>query len=705
MTHKILLVEDSPTQAARLKHELEQQGLTVIQANNGKQGLAVARQQRPDVILSDILMPVMDGFQLCKNLRQDPELHTIPVILLTATFEPGADQEFALRLGADAYVDKKITPNELVSCIAQVINNRYTPSAPPSGVPVDDQIFQDQHRERLQNQLVLEAAKLEQANEALLQSEASFRLLFTNHPHPMWVYDLKTLRFLEVNNAAVENYGYSRDEFLGMRIADIRPAEDVERLRQDLAQKRPALQASNQWRHRFKNGRIIDVEITSHLIEFDGRQAALVVAQDVTKRVQAERALKESEAKYQDLYHNAPDMYASVDAQSATLIECNQTLVRVTGYSRAELIGRSIFDIYHPDCHPQVEKAFRRFVETGTVPETELQLKRKDGSKIDVSLTVSAVRDEQGNILYSRSSWRDITDRKQVEEEKERFVALVENSNEFIGLATPAGQPIYLNPAGRKLVGLNSLEDLQELSISDFYPDSLQARLYHEALPQALETGLWRGEIQIRNFATDELIDVEQTIFPIYDPNTGEVSWLPTVMRDIRERKQNEAALRESEERFRATFEQAAVGIAHVAPDGRWLRVNQRLCDIVGYSRKELSALTFQDITHPEDLETDLENVQQVLANEISSYDMEKRYIRKDGSPIWINLTVSLVREADGAPKYFIAVIEDIAHRKQTEAMLARRREELRHSNQELQQFAYVVSHDLQEPLRMVWPG
>ena len=125
--------------------------------------------------------------------------------------------------------------------------------------------------------------------------------------------------------------------------------------------------------------------------------------------------------------------------------------------------------------------------------------------------------------------------------------------------------------------------------------------------------------------------------------------------------------LQENEERFRATFEQAAVGIAHVAPDGRWLRVNQKLCDIVGYSREELLQKTFQDITYPEDLDASMEYVRQVLAGEIPTYSMEKRYIRKDGSLVWINLTVSIVRNASGDPAYFIAVIEDITKRKQAE--------------------------------------
>ncbi|MBO3462698.1 PAS domain S-box protein [Aetokthonos hydrillicola Thurmond2011] len=140
----------------------------------------------------------------------------------------------------------------------------------------------------------------------------------------------------------------------------------------------------------------------------------------------------------------------------------------------------------------------------------------------------------------------------------------------------------------------------------------------------------------------------------------------------LAERKQAELALRESEQRFRRTFEQAAVGMSHVSLNGRFIRINQRFCDIAGYTQAELETLSFQDITHPDDLATDLANLQKLLAGEIQTYSMEKRYIRKDSSIVWINLTVSLVRYQSGEPKYFIAVIEDITDRKHAEQEILR---------------------------------
>ncbi|CAM4329975.1 diguanylate cyclase [Deinococcus marmoris] len=150
-----------------------------------------------------------------------------------------------------------------------------------------------------------------------------------------------------------------------------------------------------------------------------------------------------------------------------------------------------------------------------------------------------------------------------------------------------------------------------------------------------------------------------------------------TVVRDVSEQRQAEQALRDSEERFRTTFDQAAVGIAHIELDGHWLSVNEKLCEIVGYTPAELVQLTFQDITHPDDLEADLAFVGQLLRGEIRTYSLHKRYLRKGGAQIWINLTVSLVRTEDGSPRYFISVIEDIGDIKAAEAALRSARDEL----------------------------
>jgi PAS domain S-box-containing protein len=144
-----------------------------------------------------------------------------------------------------------------------------------------------------------------------------------------------------------------------------------------------------------------------------------------------------------------------------------------------------------------------------------------------------------------------------------------------------------------------------------------------------------------------------------------------TRVRDVTQRQRRSLDLREATERFRLAFEGAPIGMALVGPDGRWLQVNPAVCRIVGYSADELFKKTFQDITHPDDLEADLTQMYQVLAGEISSYSMEKRYFHADGHVVWANLSVSLVREATGEPRYFISQIEDVSERRRAAAELA----------------------------------
>jgi PAS domain S-box-containing protein len=160
------------------------------------------------------------------------------------------------------------------------------------------------------------------------------------------------------------------------------------------------------------------------------------------------------------------------------------------------------------------------------------------------------------------------------------------------------------------------------------------------------------------------------TLAPMPKAGTDGEARFSYVAADVTERRAAAAALAESEARLRSTFEQAAVGIAHVALDGGWLMVNQRLCAMFGYSEAELRALRFQDVTHPDDLAEDLENVNRLVAGAASTYAMEKRYQRKDGRLFWGQLTVSLLRDAEGRPEHFISVVEDITARKVAEQAL-----------------------------------
>lgn len=180
----------------------------------------------------------------------------------------------------------------------------------------------------------------------------------------------------------------------------------------------------------------------------------------------------------------------------------------------------------------------------------------------------------------------------------------------------------------------------------------------------------------------------------VYSDEEGQAVRLVGTVQDITERKVAEELLRENQELFRSAFDHAAIGMALVSTDGRWLQVNSSLCKIVGYSEQELLAMTFQAITHPDDLAADLNHLHQVLAGEIRSYQMEKRYYHKMGHLVWVLLSVSLVRDAQGNPHYFISQIQDITERKRAEEALRVSEEQFRTMANSIPQLAWMANAD-----------
>ncbi|MEH1820240.1 MAG: PAS domain S-box protein [Nostoc sp.] len=193
---------------------------------------------------------------------------------------------------------------------------------------------------------------------------------------------------------------------------------------------------------------------------------------------------------------------------------------------------------------------------------------------------------------------------------------------------------------------------------------------FEQQLQRVLETGEPLLNVEISGETRERPERYRYWLGNYYPVNNamGETVGIGIILADVTVAKQTEVALREGEERFRAMFDQAAVGITLVALDGLFIQVNPAFCEITGYSHEELIQINFQEITHPDDLAVDWENARRVLAKEISGYSLEKRYIRKDGSIVWVNLTSSVVWDANGQPNYALGIVEDISERKRVEA-------------------------------------
>ncbi len=254
----------------------------------------------------------------------------------------------------------------------------------------------------------------QRAKKTLRGSPENLGILFENHPVPMWIYDVESLAFLEVNDAAVEKYGYSRAEFKKMTIKDIRPKADVGRLVANVQQARPALQHSGNWRHLLKSGRVIDVEITSHTLKFNGREAVLVIVEDITERKRAEQALHESEERYSALFNNAPFASALTRLPEGITVSVNDAFVKLFEFSREELIGKTSLDLGISDAESRAHVAAELKLH-GSIHNFECLRTTRSGAMRTISLNVDRV--EIGGQSFVISTILDITERKQAERE------------------------------------------------------------------------------------------------------------------------------------------------------------------------------------------------------------------------------------------------------------------------------------------------
>jgi PAS domain S-box-containing protein len=451
-----------------------------------------------------------------------------------------------------------------------------------------------------------------------------------------------------------------------------------------------------------RNYHIFDLPFT----DSDSSPLILEMGIDITERKQAEEQLRAVSAYARSLIEASLDPLVTI-SPAGKITDVNLATEEATGIPRERLIGSDFSDYFtEPD---KAREGYQQVLAQGFVRDYSLALRHVSGRIMDVLYNASTYKNGGGEVQGVFAAARDITERKRAEEAlKQAHDELEQKVAERTAELTLANVQLQLEVEERRrtegallqnqarfkafmrhLPGVAFIRDRQgrylfanEAWEKAFYPARKDwfGKTIEQIWPPELadwfkekDEKVLADKTAVQYFASIEQQDGLHNWlchqFPIMDESGG-VLLVGGVGIDITEQKRAEEELRESEERFRATFEQAAVGLALVGPDLKWLRVNQKLCDIVGYSREELLGGTFQEITYAEDLEPNLHLVRQLRAGEIQTYGMEKRYVRKDGSLVWINLTVSMVREPSGEPKYSIAVIEDITARKQAEAEL-----------------------------------
>jgi PAS domain S-box-containing protein len=395
-------------------------------------------------------------------------------------------------------------------------------------------------------------------------------------------------------------------------------------------------------------------------------------------RTRSEQAARQSETLVRALLDSAAQSILAVNSDGE-IVMVNEMAEGTFGYKREELMHQPL-DLLIPEGVNSRHRLHlkRYFANPSKRPmgiDLDIKARHKSGIVFPVEIALSHVSTAVGTLAIAFVT--DISQRKHVEEERQKFVSLADRSLEFIGMCDLDFKPFYVNSAGLRLVGLDNLEAACRVMVPDYFFPEDQPFITNEFFPRVLRDGHGEVEIRFRHFKTGGPIWMLYNVFSIFDASGTHVGWA-TVSIDVNERREAQERLRKSEERFRATFFQAALGIAQTSIDGQWLLVNHRLCEILGYSRDELSAKTFIDITHPDDREASIAMRRRLLAGEVSSCSAEKRYIRKDGATVWTRLFQSLVRDQGQEPQYFISAVEDITEKLQAQRDLQQSRGELR---------------------------
>lgn len=351
----------------------------------------------------------------------------------------------------------------------------------------------------------------------------------------------------------------------------------------------------------------------------------------------------------------------------------NPAAERIFGFTSTEAVGKHPYALIVPEeVQPAVNEVWRRLL---MGDDTACGMNRnvtRDGASIFCKWTNTPIKKPDGSVYGVLSMVEDITACQKAEKDRRRneqlFRDLVERSSDWIWEIDEQNNYIYASPQVKNVLGYTPQEIIGKTPFDLMEPD--EAARMAEFFGQISSARQPFHLFENANLHKDgHKVTLETSGVPVFDEN-GTYAGYRGVDRDITERKMVYQALRESQALFASAFEHAPIGMALVAPDGRWLRVNRALCDLVGYSEEELLTKTFQDITHPEDLESDLEYVRRMLAGEIMIYHMEKRYFHKQGHIVWVSLSVSLVHDENGKPLHFISQIQDVTGRRRVENAL-----------------------------------
>jgi len=659
---------------------------TVLFALSGKEGLEVAEASNPDVILLDVIMPEMDGFEVCEKLKSNHLLSDIPVVFVTALKGDRDNRIRGLEVGADAFLAKPIDESELVAQIRAMIKVKFS------------NLIRKDENERLSTIVAERTAELETTNtatlnlledlrnenearqnteQALRASEALYRSVLNASPDNITVTDL-TGAIRMISHNGLKLIGYDDESLvIGRYFGEFLVHEDVERAISNIeGMTRGIFKGPEEYRIVHADKGIVYVEINAEFVlDGDGKPNQIVFAvRDITERVKNQIALRESEEKYRSLVENSPNGIAIY--QDGKFVYVNATGLKLFGIDDAQqLLGKPVLSIVHPDSMDAVVKRVSLVTGGGKVPPLEEKLLRADGSVYYAEVMALAITfngKPAGQVIVNDISERKIANEKLIESE-EKFRQIAETTSDVIWHMDTNFCFDYVSPAEYNIRGFYPYEVEGKSLLEMMKPEGIE-RLTHEinSVRSLMQKGVsvpgMRMEFEMST-KSGAWVWTEVNISLHKDSNKKIIGFYG-VSRDITERKKTEIALRDSEEKFRDMANLLPQVVFEIDLTGTISYVNQQAEALFGYDVNELIGQKSLIVHVPEEIDRVKAGITSKLAG-ISPDNKEFRMVRKDGSEfpalIFIN---PIIR--NNQPIGVRGVVVDISVQKNDEAKIIR---------------------------------
>ena len=438
----------------------------------------------------------------------------------------------------------------------------------------------------------------------------------------------------------------------------------------------------------------IDVQITSFVL--DEALHYMFIIKELNKN---ELESTEKNEVFKSIVENSTDYIMRYDKEGRH-IYMNPAGLKISGFKEDDIIGKTHIESGFDATQSAFwEDKIQYVFNTGNTVEQQFEWEGTTGL-IYLDWRLSPVRDEKGTIISVVGISRDITKQKRIEfalkENESRLKLLTKYTPTYLMELDTQGNFLYLN---RTYEGITE-EHVLGTNILTWLPTSSR-----EAVQKILDNiSVFKDtltiEYDVPNLEGNAISYIAQ-FTPVFDNNI--FSKIILTATDFTNLKNTKRALKETGIKYKAFFDQTAIGVGEIdSKTGKFIRINKRFSDIAGYSIEEMETLSFHEITHPDDIKKGWESMQLLLEGKVREFSMEKRYYQKDGSIVWVNLSVAPLWQIGEMPTTHITVVEDITERKEAEKNLLLYTQELERKNKELEQFAYIASHDLQEPLRTV---